>query len=95
MNRYVVLSPLTIGPGAELVPSEQQLDARRHLLAPVDGSAGVFVTLAAAQFKAGETLVIDDDTLPKSAASLLAAEGQAVAAARKTRRKAGAADAES
>jgi hypothetical protein len=95
--RYTILSPVTFGPGVELVLSEQQLARRQYLVRVLEG--GRVVTTASVQFKAGE-VVECDGALPKAMASLVepepagttdaASAGEASAApARSTRKRRG------
>ncbi|WP_157784507.1 hypothetical protein [Sinorhizobium fredii] len=67
------------GAGQKLKLSAQQIDARRHALEVVDEKSGKVITKSEVQFKAGETIDLDqsEDDLPSSLAAVLAAGASA------------------
>lgn len=68
MDKYQIISSLSVGAGVRLGLSKEQAACRAHVLK--DEGKGVYMTLAAVQFKAGESVSIDG-ALPKPMASLV------------------------
>lgn len=71
MKQYIVTahSGLALPPETPIRLAERQLRSRVHLVRPVKGRKGVYVSDVTLSFKVGETIEIDGD-LPKSLAAL-------------------------
>jgi len=74
--KYTVTGRLcAFGAGQKLKLSSDQIDARRHALEVVDEKSGKVIAKTEVQFKAGETIDLDqaEDDLPSSLAAVLTA----------------------